>query len=1447
VSSVELTFRPLVGHGGTHVLFEMSRLLDPARCQELIETSEDLAKKVLAADPQTSDGLASLGEAVGAKDAPLSVDSCVTEAETTVVYLRPEGDLRDWRLIEPIAWETAAGSHGPLIDAGHVLARGYSGNAPPALDLGDRKLKILVIRCSPDGYAYPRMDIERPWGELRRAWDGCAVRPDLKDVSGPGTLQQLRSLLQEDSNWDFVHIIAHGARHNETICLVDADGGEDHQQFSVLAGELQQIHDPRLFTLHVCHSSQLAIEVAFRHPRARVVSWLYEAPQEFQSEFFGHFYRHLFQPGPKLRVVHVEEAFRRTVRGLKQDTKKLGWFLPVLYGPANLVPLFDRSAELALQEILLRVRENDLDKARELALTCSSAENPRPVVRAEAARLLPNIDGLRAFDINFTELEREFGRVADGGDPDWGKLHRKWETRDFLRIPTGGVSVEADTLPLTVVDVLPCFAGLYDDWKALKQGVLAALEKLANFQRRIQDRVGEDLRELLDGCRELFQRRDRRSTLEVLSRRSFELGVRQLLAQARSVIPAHDANVGQDEAVEQVRRGLQLVADTKGILDEGAPELLDESTAQDLRREIGALVEFGARQLLARARSVIPAPNADIGPSQAVEQVGHALRLAMDASRIVDEGAPELLDEPIAQALRREVSGLVELGVGQLLARVARLFAPADANKAPHELAEHMCGALQLVIDARGILDEGAQDLLDEPAAERLRRGMDEQVDRARAAAARLQGGCGPPEGLLDPSRRFELCRWVLRPGEEPAAEAPALPSGDAPALLDFCRKAVQTAQEREAAVDFRSLPPERVPLLVNQAAPFLLATELAEPIDPYLCLAPLGAHPDSPAREISEDVEYRAGAEGGAEFRGVLLQAVAELTDPRKRLCLDARLLPCGDVKECTHRFHRIADLVFHGHPVPEEVFVGVGALDRAALLAVAGRTEEAASLGIEYAHQHLDDADALRAGCLLSVHHASVLPPDSEQLAPTLRGAMALLGILLGGPESLREWIGRRFAVYQQVVPPDLTEHVEAVSNGLKADVTSRLYRLEGQGGELRDLARALRQELHAELEGARVAATSARTFFKGQRGGYHAVRMTSGLEQPGHDLAATYRRLASLDDARFLQFVTATGMSVEVFHQLVFLFSDLRRAWVAPGDDVVPLIQHLLPERQDLEFAFDPPPGVAEALAAPDCCDRFPFHAALSPGAEATCALAAHAAIVAIESYYQQGKRLLAAEKLNRARLVIALDATLALDRYVGRLGYPLADKCLGSLSRLEELCTNWLRSVEKQVVTTWDSPDEAEGLRSLCEETLGLADHLSERYSFVRGDFRAAQGSLHRQCGVLGANRFRDGNAALRHLRKAYQCDPESAGIVINYLRACRMAHFQLPAGSQEAKQTLEEGIRAAEEFLRAPTTGDRAQVEQDLNELREVRDRASIGPASPDSFPPGLIEPEKMDD
>lgn len=1365
MESVELSFRRLRGN---KILVGEEAVLTPGECRKLVDRSEALANQVIAAEPQAADNLVALGDALGGdQDAPFSVDARMRGPETAVLYLRPDGDVRDWRLIEAIAWETAAGSHGGLIHAGHVLARGYAGTAPAPLTLGDREPKMLVVRCSPDGHTYPHMDIDRPWEEIRAALSGCAVCPKFEFVDGPGTMQKLGRLLQSDPDWDFVHVIAHGARHNETICLEDAERGEDHQKFAALAEELKQLEGPRLFTLHVCDSSPLAIEIAFRHPGARVIGWLYEARQEFQSEFFGLFYRHLFQPGPT-PLVHVEDAFRQTVHRLQQ-AKKLGWFLPVLYAPADLVPFLDRSAELTLQAILDVARKRDLDKARSMAMSCE--DNPKPVVRAKAAGLLSNIEGLRAFHRNFEEFDGDIAQVASSEEPDWLGLHEKWERRDFLRMPTGGVGVHADTLPPTAISVLPWFEGFFEDWNALKRGVLEALEKLAGFQKG-------DLRDLLQGCRRLLGLGSsrHRPALQSVSSRSFELGVRQLLAHARSVIPAHGAGVGRDGGVEQVRRGLQLVVDTKAILEEGAQELLDEPTAQRLRRSVDQQFESGLRQLLAQATRVIPSPDAEVSRD---------------------------------------------------------------------ELAERICRGLQFVIDARRILDERPRGLLDEPTVQGLGREMDEQVDRARAAAVRLQGGGGPPEGLLDPSRRFALCRWALRSGEEPAVEAPALPSGDAQALLDFCRTAVQAAQEREAAVDFRSLPPERVPLLINQAAPVLLATELAEPINPYLCLAALGARPDSPAREINEDVEYRAGAEGDAEFRGVLLQAVAEVTDARKRLCLDAQLLPCGDVEECTRRFHRIADLVFHGHPVPEDVFVGVGALDRAALLAVAGRTEEAASLAIEYAQQHLHDADALRAGCLLSMHHAAVLPRDSEQLAPTLRGAMALLGILLGGPESLREWIGRRFAVYQQVVPSDLTEHVEAVSNRLKADVTSRLYRLEEQGGELRDQARALRQELQAELEGARVAATSARAFLKGQRGGYHAVLLTSGLEQPGQDLAATYRRLASLDGTAYLTYVTATGMSVEVFHQLVFLFSDLRRAWVAPGDDVIPLIQDLLPEREDLEFAFDPPPGVAAALAAYDCRDRFPFHAALGPGAEATCALAAHAAIVAIESYYQQGKRLLAAERLNRSKLVIALDATLALDRYVGRLDYPLADKCLDSLSRLEELCTNWLRSVEKQVVTTWEDPDQGEILRSLCEETLGLADHLSERYSFARGDFRAAQGSLHRQCGVLGANRFRDGNAALRHLRKAYQCDPESAGIVINYLRACRMAHFQSPAGSQEGKQALEEGIRAAEEFLRAPTTGDRAQVEQDLNELREVRDRASSGPPSPDHFP-RLIEPEKMD-
>jgi hypothetical protein len=182
----------------------------------------------------------------------------------------------------------------------------------------------------------------------------------------------------------------------------------------------------------------------------------------------------------------------------------------------------------------------------------------------------------------------------------------------------------------------------------------------------------------------------------------------------------------------------------------------------------------------------------------------------------------------------------------------------------------------------------------------------------------------------------------------------------------------------------------------------------------------------------------------------------------------------------------------------------------------------------------------------------------------------------------------------------------------------------------------------------------------------------------------------------------------------------------------------------------------------------------------------------------------------------------------------LEYPLADRLMDAATRIEGLCTSWLRHAANEIAR--ELPNADEQLRKRFEETLSLIDLLHQRYSLKGTDFRRIRGLLHRLCGIMEANKFNDGRGALRHLREAYACDPNEPHTIVNYCRACSMALRQ-----GESRTVLDEGIRVAEEYLRNPSAVDRQQVEIDLHKLQRLRDHGPEGPPDAD-FLPRLIEP-----
>ena len=272
----------------------------------------------------------------------------------------------------------------------------------------------------------------------------------------------------------------------------------------------------------------------------------------------------------------------------------------------------------------------------------------------------------------------------------------------------------------------------------------------------------------------------------------------------------------------------------------------------------------------------------------------------------------------------------------------------------------------------------------------------------------------------------------------------------------------------------------------------------------------------------------------------------------------------------------------------------------------------------------------------------------------------------MLIGNRALLTAWVRRRYAVYQLPDPEGsaLNEQVAAVEREMNTLADACFQEVQARDPAQRPLVAQLRGELRAEIEGAKQTSV-ARVFQLGAAGqagfigGFLAARRLRHLPDIGRDLANVYHRFCSFKSQdEYFQYVSMFGVTYEVFHELVFLFSEWRGHFLEPGPNTLAQLEAVLPGEDDLTYGVsEPSAGAAQFAAAPDLASRFPFHATLTAG-ERQRVLAAHAALLALRCQLEVARQELAAPTPSRARVVGAFRRLQPYAQHVTDLGYTVA---------------------------------------------------------------------------------------------------------------------------------------------------------------------------------------------
>lgn len=747
------------------------------------------------------------------------------------------------------------------------------------------------------------------------------------------------------------------------------------------------------------------------------------------------------------------------------------------------------------------------------------------------------------------------------------------------------------------------------------------------------------------------------------------------------------------------------------------------------------------------------------------------------------EGCRELArvgGERPSDPLKRASSLVFEAELGEIVRR-ASPPAPSGARSArpPNTTLEQ---ALRVLTEATEMLRSAAPQLLTPSSRARLEKELNAARHDLAEVANQLFSPPRPDEALLAPGGRFDLWRWRLAMAESPCVVPPR-------ALMEVLPDvAARLARlPRHPVLDWQSAHPGSLTLLVNEEASVRFTAAVDEPLNPYFVLRSFGVHLDAPfdfLKRLSFDVEALDASERSSQMR----HALRDLLDVGRRLEIDVGLAGCVDMAECTARLDALAAAALRGEPVPERLFAGLANIDRAVLLAAAGRTAEATQTAWTVA---LADSPpgfgVLRTAFLIVVHHASRAQQDREAYLDAVRRAIALHGLLEAQPREMDRWVRGRLAVYSGFVPhSDVSDHRTACMKALAALVLDSIDRAERAGAVDAPLARRLRRELRAEADGARESFQWLQK--KRMTGGYHALRLSGRLPAVGEALAGSLQALRRRNRQELIGLASATGLTVDLFHRRVFLFSELRIAMSDAGEEALTRLEPWLPRAEPVAGVEQP---ASREPPNPEFGELFPMHARLS-AEDAWTSLRVHAAMAAVESLLELARRELAKPRPAPQILREVLGQAAELNRHVARLKYAPGGEPPDLLRQVPALVIGWtmtagghLQGSDDPPGGTLDAKDRKEALEHACMVADALLEYAPGHEPAVR-----AVATLHQNVGAVMAIRFKDTRAAMEHLGAAHQADPANPYVVVNLARTAKIRAGELRA---ERKLALAESV------------------------------------------------------
>ena len=1349
----------------------------------------DKASRVVT-KTEVDEELGQLGGQVCAAAYPTIADDVASDA---LVYLRAQGDPKaTWMLCEDVVWEALCARERFLIDRDIAVVRGYGDAAIGPIHTERRVIRVLIVCANPVGAQQARLDVDAALAGLHKAWSSWVIQPEVKVVEGPGTRDALRNLANNDDEWDIIHVVAHGSRDSGSIQLeLGAAEGSGH------GGP------------DWCEFDAFARLLGkFKPPRLISLCVCDSSPLalELMEEYRG-----------ETRVVAL--LARGAEGAMLPFFAELYAHLFVARGkPAPGADVFVEEAYMAAVQHL---RRRKLAQWFLPVLYAPATARPLFAVPAAECGLRETLDGIiagwrdeEAVSAGLVALEGRFndentaaGRRADDLCKAIRKLRDVETTFDQMvtdireRRPWSAVHKQWAGLPVAIArdfhpEAVPLETTVIGSFDVLRQ-TLERLERLAGVAVAALARLAAfeegDVPALTDGCRRLqevfcSEAEDRPD----FPRQVFEEGVAALLAQCE---PA-------EEGAEPRPEALSIVGQVLHLLDESGETFLTAAQAEALR--------------------------------------GRAMAVAA-----------RLAGQRVAPLLAR---------IGEAAARAGRAGSPPEQAESARTAAATLAEVSQALATLREHAPQGDAEL--RKAEEQALGEADEKLRAAvRAVRDRLAAipipQVGLPQELLEPGRRLDLCLWLREKRQDAGESHRALDDiPEEPPALAQCAAALAGDIAEAAARGPASCPAAMLSLVANEEAPIVLVADAESATHPYLCLYRFGVRFGTDTAAMRERCDPEVAEETDEGLEKLLHQAVVALSNDRRRLAADVHVVPSAEPEALTRRLQETAAGVLAGRRDAEPDLAALQPMDQATLLAAAGHTARAADLAWEAVREQPRNGARIHHAFLLAVHHAAAALDDPARFPDAARRVFGLHGMLAvvtddQGTRYLERFIFQRCTVYGRALPPEFTEQLEAVSAELRKTIEQLLTAYARRSAEAAREASLLGAEWQAETEGAR-AATERRIRFEGHPlgGGYLAAQRLGYLQQVGAFIHGAFVQLSTADETQRLRFVTLTGMTPEACQRLIYLFSDFRLAEAEQGGEAMALLEPLTPDVQGLPNAVVPP-GVAEAVGAPDFAQRFPVHACLPDADQQQAVLAAHAALVMVKVRLAGTRRLLSREGVGLAEVIRHLDRVMDLAHYVTLLGYDLTNPIRSTQVALERMLLNWLYSIQKRLNElneklrsgTMSVGEETDREVERLESELRMADHFANRQvlGIGRGDYGTAVNQVHANFAVFLANRFDRHKDALTHIRKAYRGDPDSSHIVVNFVRACGLHALDLKrAGDHKgATRLLREAVREGRQFLeRHPEAkgDDMQKLRQELEEIESLLTDRGGGPKTP---PPAL--------